>query len=100
MRAVLDDPALFDGDDAVGVSQGRETVGDQDHRAILADAAHVGLDRRLALVVQGRGRLVEDKDARIADQSSGDGDTLTLPAAQRGAPFADDGAVAFRQGRG
>ena len=69
VSAVLDDLALLDGDDAIGDAQGGEAVGDQQHRAARADPPHVRLDRRLALVVEGRRGLVEDQDPRVADEA-------------------------------
>jgi hypothetical protein len=56
-------------------------MGDDEHRAAFADGPHVVLDDALRLVVQGAGGLVEDEDARVADQRPGDGDALALFAA-------------------
>ena len=57
----------------------------------------VALDDLLALGVERRGRLVEDQDARIADQRAGDGDALALAAREVGAALVDDRVVAVRQ---
>ena len=76
---------------------GREAVGDDHDGPAVRDLAHVLLDDALALVVERAGRLVEDQDARIADQGAGDGDALALPARQAAAALADHGVVAFRQ---
>src|SRR5687767_2415355 len=95
--AFLDDAALLDGDDAVAVAHGRQAVRDDEHGAALADVAHVALDRLLGFEVEGAGRLIEDQDARVGDQSARDRDALALAARERAAALADHGIVAFRQ---
>src|SRR4051795_4832308 len=67
VRAVLDQPSAFDGDDAVGMAYRREPVRDDQHRPAGGNLAHVALDDVLALVVQRAGGLVEDQDAGIGD---------------------------------
>jgi hypothetical protein len=66
--------------DAVGLAHGGQAVGDDDHRAALADGLHVVLDDAFRLVVERAGGFVEDQDARVADQGAGDGDALALAA--------------------
>src|SRR6476469_1066653 len=78
VRAVLDDPAALDRDDAVGHAHGREPVRDDQHRAAGGDLAHVLLDDPLALVVERARRLVEDQNARIGRERTRDRDTLAL----------------------
>src|SRR6185312_7976249 len=95
VRAVLDDLALLDGDDAIGAPHGRQAVRDHDHRAVLGDRRHVVLDRALALIVERAGRLVEDQDARIIEQRPRDRDALSLAARQGVAALADHGVVAL-----
>src|SRR3546814_6597270 len=46
-RTVFDDLALLDGDDAMGMANGRQAMRDNQHRPALADLLHVRLDRRL-----------------------------------------------------
>jgi len=41
-----------------------------------ADLAQIGLDRAFGFAVEGAGRLVEDQDPGINDESPGDGDAL------------------------
>ena len=60
MRAVLDHAAALDRDDAIGAADGRQPVGDDQHRAAGGDAAHIVLHDPLALIVERAGRLVED----------------------------------------
>ncbi|OFX09111.1 MAG: hypothetical protein A2516_11810 [Alphaproteobacteria bacterium RIFOXYD12_FULL_60_8] len=78
--AVLDNLAFFHGDDAVAVAHRGQAVGDDEHRAANADAAHVALDDLLGLIVERRGGFVENQDARVGDQCAGDGDALALTA--------------------
>jgi hypothetical protein len=59
--------------------------GDQNDRSVLADAAHIGLDRRFALIIERRGRLVENQDPRVDDQGASDRDALALSAWSRSA---------------
>ena len=63
MASVLDDPAVLDDEDLVGVAHGREPVGDDERRTPCQGARQRLLDRDLGLGVQVRGRLVEDDDA-------------------------------------
>ena len=80
MGAALDDLAFLDDDDAVGAAHGAETVRDDEHGAALADGVHVVHDGALALVVEGRGRFVEDEDGRVREERARDGDALPLAA--------------------
>lgn len=49
------------------------------------------LNYGLALVVEGRGRHVQQQDPRIPDKRSGDGDTLLLTAAHLTSALPDQG---------
>ncbi len=93
----FDDPALVHDDDAVRMPHGREPVGDDDHRAALADVRHVALHDGLAFIVQRARGLVEDEDARVGEERAGDRDALALAARQARTLLADDGVVALRQ---
>src|SRR5207245_10567390 len=65
MRAALDQLTTLHDEDALRVAYRGEPVRDDDHRAPLGDEAHVVLDHALRFVVERRGRLTEDQDARI-----------------------------------
>ena len=58
---------------------------------------HVALHDGLALVVQCAGGLVEDQDARVGEQGSGDGDALALASGKAGSLLAHHGVVALGQ---
>ena len=53
MRAVLDDPAPLDGQDAVGVAHGRQSVGNDKHGATVRDLLRLVISRGLRLTVAG-----------------------------------------------
>ena len=55
------------------------------------------MDQRLALGVDLAGELVEDQDARVAQDGAGQGDPLLLAAGQLGAGLADARLVALGQ---
>src|SRR5262249_8225684 len=97
MVAVFDDATALDGDDAIGVANGRQPLGDDYHGPPLRNLLHVLVNDPLALIVERARRLVEDEDARIADQRPGDSDALALAARQACPALADDGVVAERK---
>src|SRR5256885_726388 len=65
MASDLGDLAPFHSDDARAWAHCSQAMGDDQHRTAAHDRAHVLLDDAFALVVERRGRLVEDEDARI-----------------------------------
>ncbi|GJC96126.1 hypothetical protein ColKHC_04952 [Colletotrichum higginsianum] len=97
MGAGLDDLPLAQDDDAVGLPDGRQAVGDGDGGAVLGDAVEGGLDDLLAADVDGAGGLVEDDDLGLPDDAPGDGDALPLAARELGAAVADGRVVAVRE---
>ena len=80
MPSVLDDAAALDRDDAVRDRDRGKPMRDDEHGTSLRDPAHIVLDHPLTLVVERARCLVEDEDARIADQRASDRNTLALPA--------------------
>src|SRR5262249_22096684 len=94
---VLRQPAAIDGDDAVSPAHRGEAIGNNEDRPTLGDLPHVVLDNPLALVIERAGRLVEDHDARIGDESPGDGNALALATREAAAALAHDSVVALRQ---
>src|SRR6266436_4809355 len=65
----------------------------QNGGAAFHDSAESGEDVLLGLRVNGGKRIVEDKDAGIADNGAGNGGALLLPAGEGDAAFADHGFV-------
>ena len=64
MGAALDDLALVEHDDLVGVDDGREPVRDHQRRAVAARRVERVLDFLLGVAVERRGRFVEHQDRR------------------------------------
>src|SRR5690606_21703184 len=84
-------------DDAVGVLDRRQPVGDDQRRAALRELVERLLDRALGLGVEGRGRLVEDQDRRVLQEDARDRQPLLLTARELHAALADQRVEALRQ---
>ena len=78
MGALLDDAAVVEDDDQVGIADGGETVGDDEGGAALHEGVHASLHKPFRAGVDARGGLVEDEHRGIADGSTGDGNQLSL----------------------
>ena len=57
----------------------------------------IGVDQRLALGIERRGRFVEDHQLGIDDQRARDGDALALATGEIGRSLLDPGLVTLRQ---
>src|SRR4051794_19973900 len=68
LRAPGDDAPVLEHNDRVGERDRREPVGDHDRRAVAHRRAQAGTNQRLRRRVNGRGRIVEDQDARVDHQ--------------------------------
>src|SRR3954454_24207426 len=95
MRAVFDQTAAFQGEDAIGAADGGQTVRDDQDGAAFRDLLHVVMDDPLAFIVECAGGFVEDQDPGIAYQRTGDRDALALPARERRAALAHRRIVAL-----
>ena len=95
--ARLDDAAVVEHDDEVGLTDGREAVGDDDRGAALEGGVQRPLDGDLGLGVEVGGRLVEHDDVGRLEQQAGDGEPLLLAAAEPVAAVADDGVETLGQ---
>src|SRR5690348_9794803 len=89
MRPALDDLAVLEHDDHVGVADRRESVGDDERRASLEERAQGGLDLPLGADVHRARRLVEDEDPRVGEQRTRERDELALPERQPRAALAE-----------
>ena len=85
VRAALDDAAVVQHHDGVGVAHGREAVGDDEHGAALHQGVHAALHDGLGARVDGRSGLVEDHHRRVGHGRAGDGQQLPLALAEVGA---------------
>jgi len=86
--AALDDAALVEDEDAVGVPDGGEMVGDDKGGSALEEVAEAFKDQALGFFVEAGTGLVEDHDAGIADHCPGESEALTLAAGERHAGLA------------
>src|ERR1043165_2336744 len=94
MAAAFRDAAVLEDDQPVHAGDGREAVGDRDHRLALHQVEQLPLDRGLDLRVERRGRLVEHEDGRVLEDHAGEGDALPLSAGELDAALADVRLVA------
>ena len=98
MAADIDHPPLVHDHDAVGLLNRRQAVGDDQGGALVHQPVERLLHGKLALGIEGAGRLVEQQDGGIAEQRPGDGDALALAARQPHAARPEMGGEALRQG--
>src|SRR3974390_547019 len=80
VRAIFDNSATIQCNNAVNAAHGRKTMGNDEDSAPFGDPVHIFLDDPFALIIEGTGCLVEDQDARIGYESAGNGNALTLAA--------------------
>ena len=97
VRAVLDDLALVDNEDEVGVANRREAVSDHERGPPLHDLVESVEDHFLGLRVDRGRRLVENQDRCVLDERARDRDALALASGEAGALLADDRVVALRK---
>src|SRR6202051_3305973 len=93
--AVLDDAATLDRDDAVGAAHRGKPVGDNENGTAFTDPAHVVLDDALTLVIERTGGFVEDQNAGIGHQGTGDRNALPLTTRETASSLPDDGVVSL-----
>ena len=89
MRALLDDAARVEHNEAVHRGDGGEAVRDGDHGLAFHQFKEVFLDRGFDFGVKRGGRLVEDQDRRVLQEDARDGDALALAAGEFHAALAD-----------
>src|ERR671913_159491 len=75
------DHATVEDDDLVGVDDRRHPLGDDEDCRVAGHRSQGGAQSGVRGDVQGRERVVEEVDARLADQGPGDGEPLALTAA-------------------
>ena len=93
----FDDHAAVDDQDAGGVDDGRQPMGDDERGAAFHEPVERLLDQRLVGGVERRGRLVEQQHGGVFEDGAGDGDSLPLAAREVDAALAEFRVVALRQ---
>lgn len=78
VRAALDDAAVFEDHDGVGVADGGQAVRDHKRGASAHDAVHAALDELFGARVDGACRLVQDEHRRIGHGHARDSEQLPL----------------------
>jgi len=81
-RSLLQDAAVAQHDDPVGVAQGGEPMRDHEARPAREQGSHRALDLGLGRRIDARGRLVEDQDGGVDDQRARDAQQLALAKRQ------------------
>src|SRR5208283_3214606 len=89
--AALDDLAMVEDENAIGVPHRGEAMRDHEGRAALGRRRKRLLYLPLRRRVERARRLVEDHDRRVLEQRASNRQALTLAAREAAAPFADDG---------
>ena len=79
VRALLDDAAVLEHDDQVGVADRRQPVGDDERGAAGEQEPERPLDLPLGADVDRRRRLVQDQQARVGEQRPRECNELPLP---------------------
>ena len=82
MRPLLDDLAVLEDDDQVGVADRRQAVRDDERGAAVQEPPQRVLDLALRADVDRARRLVEDQDPRVGEQRTGERDELALAERQ------------------
>src|ERR1700732_1670127 len=93
--AIFDDASTLDRKNAISPAHCGKPMGDNENGTAFADSAHVVLDDALALVIERAGGLVENQNAGIGHQGTGNSDALPLTARETAPTLADDGVVAL-----
>ena len=97
VRAVLDEAAVIQDDDAVRILDGRQAVGDDEGRTPDHEPVQGVLHDALAFRIEGRRGFVQDQDAGVLQDGPGNGDALPLAAGNVYTPVAQLGLVPLGQ---
>src|SRR5262252_6566723 len=76
----LHDPPGLDDENLIGAADGREAMGDDKSCAAAHEVGQALLDERFGLGIEARRGFVQDQDARLGKNRTGDRDALLLPA--------------------
>src|SRR6476646_2376970 len=97
VRSALDDLAVVENQNHVGVGDGAEAVRDCYRGPALDEDAQRGVDLRLDLAVHGAGGFVEQQERSIGRNRPGEREELALPDADGGATLTEHLSVPLRE---
>ena len=80
MGAEVDQFTFPENDDLIGLPNLRKAMGNEQRRAPLHDPVDRALDLRFGVAVDCAGGVVDDQDAWVGDERSGNGKALALTA--------------------
>src|ERR1700683_18970 len=96
VRTALGDPAGIEYDDPIGLLDGRESVGNDEGRAVTHQLRKSRLDVTLGLAVEGGSGFIENEDRCVLEQCPRNGDALALAAREQHAAIAHQRVQAAR----
>src|SRR5580700_9180103 len=79
VRPEFDDASVVEHDDSIALQDRRQSVSDDDARAIAQQVREGLLNQRFGLAVQRAGGLVQDENPRVGQKRARQSDTLLLP---------------------
>src|SRR6185437_14609534 len=88
---------LIQHENCISFDQGGQPMRDNDHCPSTRYPGNVGVDNRLALSIEGAGRLIQNQDRRIDDQRTRNRETLALSSRQVWRAFVNVSFVTARQ---
>ena len=97
VRPHLADLAMVQNQDGIHRTHRRQSVGDDEARALTHQSAQSFLDPHFRLRVDVRSRLVENEDLGVGGQHAGEGQQLALTRRQRHAALTHGLIVGLRQ---
>src|SRR5688572_24643603 len=89
VRAAVDDDAVLEHEDHVGVADRGDALGDDQHRRLPGHRPERRPEPRVGGEVEGGERVVEEVDLRALHHRASDGETLPLTATDVGAALGD-----------
>src|SRR5262249_9181023 len=97
MAALLDELALVHHKNTVSGGDASQTMRHLNNRMMLTQTLQGRKDGGLCPSIHRRGRLIEPQDGWLANERTGNSETLSLPSREPFPSLADYGVVALRQ---
>ncbi len=97
MCALLADGTVLDDQDAIGINNRREAMGNHQRGTFVCHVFHRLQDDAFGIRVQGRSGFVENQNRRIFQKDASDGDALFFATRKLEAALPDDRLIALWQ---